>query len=143
MTVAEILRNKDPQIWTVPPRASLQTVIDMLATKHIGAVVIADRWGAMLGIVSERDVVRALSRRSGDGLDDIVYDHMTDEVFTACETDSVIDVAKRMSEGRFRHMPVLKNGLLVGIVSQGDIVKYRLEQMETEQKAMKEFIAAG
>ncbi len=143
MTVARILANKGRTVTTVPPRATLRDVVDVLAAKHIGALVIADAAGAMVGIVSERDVVRAIARRGVDALDDPVSDHITRDVVTACEADSVIQVVQTMSAGKFRHMPVVEAGALVGLGSTGDAVKYRLEQMEDEQSALRAYIATA
>ena len=143
MTVARILANKGRSVATVPPRATLRDVVDALAAKHIGALVIADETGAMVGIVSERDVVRAIARRGVDAMEDLVSDHMTRRVVTASESDSVIQVVQTMSAGKFRHMPVVDAGGLVGLVSIGDAIKYRLEQMEAEQSALREYIATA
>ena len=143
MTVARILANKGRTVTTVPPHATLRDVVDVLAAKHLGALVIADAAGAMVGIVSERDVVRAIARRGVDAMDDSVSDHMTRNVITASEADSVIQVVQTMSAGKFRHMPVLEAGVLVGLVSTGDAIKYRLEQMESEQSALREYIATA
>ena len=143
MTVARILARKGREVATVPPHASLRDVVDVLAAKHIGALVIVDIKGAMLGIVSERDVVRALAKQGADVLDDPVSRHMTKSVVAADESDSVIAIAQKMSNGRFRHMPVIADGRLVGMISTGDAVKYRLEEMEAEQSALREYIATA
>ena len=143
MTVAHILAGKGRSVATVPPHATLRDVVDVLAAKHIGAIVVTDDAGAMVGIVSERDVVRAIARRGVDALEDLVSDHMTRDVVTASESDSVIHVVQTMSAGKFRHMPVTEAGALVGIVSTGDAVKYRLEQMEAEHSALRDYIATA
>lgn len=142
MTVARILAGKGRAVTTVEPHATMRDVVDVLANKHIGAVVIADANGAMKGIVSERDVVRMLAKHGVDAMDDPVSSFMTKKVVTASEEDSIVEVARRMSAGRFRHMPVVGDGgHLVGIVSVGDAIKYRLEQMEAEQSALREYIS--
>lgn len=141
MTVARILAAKGRAVTTVRPHATMREVIAVLADKHIGAIVIADDEGVMKGIVSERDVVRVLARRGTDAMDDPVSSFMTKDVIAAAEDDGVLDIARRMSAGRFRHMPVVTDGRLVGIVSTGDAVKYRLEQMEAEQSALREYIS--
>lgn len=143
MTVARILARKGRGVTTAEPHVTLRDVIAVLADKHIGALIVADSTGAMLGIVSERDVVRALAAKGPDALDDPVSHVMTKEVVTASEEDGVIEIAQKMSNGRFRHMPVLKNGHIVGIVSTGDAIKYRLEQMEMEQSALRDYIATA
>ena len=143
MTVARILARKGRDIDTVRPNATMRDVVDVLAAKHIGALVIVDADGAMKGIVSERDVVRALATHGVDALEDPVARYMTTSVVTATEADTVVAVAQRMSSGRFRHMPVVEDGRLVGIVSVGDAIKHRLEQMEAEHSAMREYIATA
>ena len=143
MTVARILAGKGRIIVTVLPRATLRDVVDVLAAKHIGALIVVDGSGAMVGIVSERDVVRAIARRGVDGLEDAVSDHMTREVITAVGTDTVVEVVQKMSQGKFRHMPVMEHGKLTGIVSVGDAIKHRLEQMEAEQSALRNYIATA
>ena len=141
MTVARILAGKGRTVTTAKPHATMREVIDILAAKHIGALVIADDEGTMKGIVSERDVVRTLARHGVEAMNTPVSSFMTREVKSASEEDGVIDVARRMSAGRFRHMPVVTDGRLVGIVSVGDAIKYRLEQMEAEQSALREYIS--
>lgn len=143
MTVAHILAQKGRAVTTVQPHATVRDVVDALATRHIGAVVVADVEGRMHGIVSERDVVRALASRGCDALDDAVSGIMTKDVVTATEHDAILDVVGRMSRGRFRHMPVVADGRIAGIISTGDAVKYRLEQMEMEQSALREYIATA
>jgi CBS domain-containing protein len=143
MTVARILAAKGRHVTTVEPHATLRDVVDILAQKHIGAIVITDSTGRMLGIVSERDVVRALAKAGPDALDEAVSRYMTREVITASESDGVLEVAQKMSRGRFRHMPVLSEGRIVGIISTGDAIKYRLEQMERDQNALREYIATA
>ena len=141
MTVARILAGKGRSVTTVHPHATMREVVEVLADKHIGAIVVADDEGAMKGIVSERDVVRTLAKRGVEAMDAPVSSFMTRDVVSASEEDDVIEVARKMTIGRFRHMPVVADGRLVGIVSTGDAVKYRLEQMEAEQSALREYIA--
>lgn len=143
MTVAHILAQKGRAVATVQPHASVRDVVEILAAKHIGAIVVADIEGHMHGIVSERDVVRAIAARGCDALEDAVSSIMTKDVVTATEDDGIIDVVSRMSRGRFRHMPVIAGGRIAGIISTGDAVKYRLEQMEREQSALRDYIATA
>jgi CBS domain-containing protein len=143
MTVGRILTRKGRAVSTVEPHSTLADVIAVLGAKHIGALIVADSSGTMLGIVSERDIVRAIADHGADALQDPVSHVMTKNVVTASEDDSVIEIAQKMSNGRFRHMPVLKDGRIVGIVSTGDAIKYRLEQMEQEQSALREYIATA
>lgn len=143
MTVAHILEQKGRAVATVQPHATVRDVVEVLAAKHIGAIVVADVEGRMHGIVSERDVVRALAAQGCDALDDAVSSIMTKDVQTAEESDGILEVVGRMSRGRFRHMPVVAHGRVAGIISTGDAVKYRLAQMEQEQSALREYIATA
>ncbi len=143
MTVARVLAKKGREVETVQPHMTLRAAIDVLAAKHIGALVVVDASGAMKGIVSERDAVRAIAARGPNALDDSVSQFMTKDVVTTNEDQSVIEVVRSMSTGRFRHMPIMVDRRLVGIVSIGDAIKYRLEQMEAEQSALREYIATA
>jgi CBS domain-containing protein len=143
MSVARILASKGRDVVTMQPHQTLRDVVDALAAKHIGALIIADPAGKMHGIVSERDVVRALAQHGANALDDPVSHYMTKNVITATEEDTVHDVVGKMSKGRFRHMPVVVDDRIVGIVSVGDAIKFRLAQMEEEQSALREYIATA
>jgi CBS domain-containing protein len=142
MTIAQILANKGREVATTMPHRTMKEAADILSGRNIGAIVIADVQGSVLGILSERDIVRALATRGAIALDDSVSMHMTTRVATAVEEDTVLATVERMTEGRFRHVPVVKNGKLAGIISIGDVVKFRLEQMEHEQSALREYIAS-
>ena len=143
MTVGRILSKKGNSVTTVLPHTTMREVVDVLAAKHIGALVITDPDGAMVGIVSERDVVRALANHGEGAMAAEVSRFMTRDVVTATEDESVIRVAQKMSTGRFRHMPVIAGGRLIGLVSTGDAIKYRLEEMEAEQSVLREYIATA
>jgi CBS domain-containing protein len=143
MTVAHILALKGRDVATIGEHETVRDAAEQLAAKHIGSLVVCGRDGAMQGILSERDVVRAIARRGCDALDDNVTDIMTRDVTTATEEESVIGVVGKMSRGRFRHMPIVEDGRLVGMVSTGDAIKYRLEQMEQEHSALREYIATA
>lgn len=143
MTVARILARKGRRVTSVRPETTLRDVVDILADQHIGALIVTDTEERLIGIVSERDVVRALARTGPDALDRPVSDYMTARVVTASEADNVVHIAQTMSEGRFRHMPVVEDGRVVGIVSMGDAIKFRLEQMERDQDALREYIATA
>ncbi len=142
MSVDRLLQGKGRDVLTISPRATLQVVVDVLAIKHVGSLVVTDSFGMILGIVSERDVVRALAKRGSSALDDIVADYMTTDVTIAHEEDDVDAVLQLMNDGRFRHMPILDGKRLVGIVSQGDAIKYRLNQVKAEEVALREYISA-
>ena len=142
MTVARILARKGRDVTTTQPHRTLKEAADLLLARNIGAVVVADVQGTVLGILSERDIVRAISRRGVVALNDAVSTHMTSKVITAAEEDTVHAMVEKMNDGHFRHLPVVKNGRLAGIISIGDAVKFRIEEMEHEQSAMREYIAS-
>jgi CBS domain-containing protein len=143
MTVARILATKGREVLTAQPHRTLKEVAEILSARGVGAVVIADVQGSILGILSERDIVRAVGRRGAKALDDAASMHMTTQVVTTSEDETVLATVEKMNAGRFRHIPVLKDGRLAGIVSIGDVVKYRLAEMEHEQSALRDYIAAA
>lgn len=140
MTVSVILSRKGRAVETVSPDTSLKEVARVLADKKIGAVVVSDDGGAILGILSERDVVRAVARGGGAALEDQARAHMTKDVVTTSEDKTIVSVMEEMTTRRFRHMPVAQGVRLVGIVSIGDIVNHRLREMESEQAALRDYI---
>lgn len=142
MSVGGILRDKGREVFTLSSRATLQVVIDVLATRHVGSLVITDTFGSMIGIISERDVVRAIAARGSRALDDFVADYMTTDVTIAREDDDIDALLSKMSEGRFRHVPIFDGDRLAGIVSQGDAIKFRLGEMKVEHAAIREYILA-
>ena len=114
----------------------------MMSDKRIGAIIIAAPDGSIAGILSERDVVRAISAHGAEALDHLVSRHMTVKVVTAGEGDSVHEIMEMMTRGKFRHVPVVEDGKLTGIISIGDVVKHRLAEMEAEARAMRDYISA-
>lgn len=142
MTIARILAKKGREVVTTQPHRTLKEVAAVLTMRNIGAVVVADVLGSVLGILSERDIIRAVATRGIAALDDAVSMHMTAKVITAVEEDTVLATVEKMNAGRFRHLPVLKAGKLAGIVSIGDALKFRLEEIEHEESAMREYIAS-
>lgn len=143
MAVAHILRQKGAAVVTVEPDHSVQSIVDILARHRIGAVVVVDPQGAIAGIVSERDVVRAMAGDAAGVVRKTAKDIMTAKVRTCSPADSEADLMQMMTEGRIRHLPVVGNGKLAGMVSIGDLVKYRIEQMEAEADQMKTYIASA
>ena len=143
MNVSHVLADKDRDVLTVFPNCSLLDVVDVLAAEAVGALVVVDDRGALVGIISERDIVRAVAAGGSNALDRLVSDHMTRHVVTATLDESIVGVLKTMSAGRFRHVPILKDGRLVGIVSSGDVIKHRLRSLESEQTAFREYIATA
>lgn len=143
MAVAHILRHKGSDVVTVSPSDSVQTIVDTLARHRIGAVLVLDGQGGISGIVSERDVVRAMAGDAGGVLKKTAKDIMTVKVRTCQPSDSEADLMQLMTENRIRHLPVVSNGRLAGMVSIGDVVKLRMELIEREAEEMKTYIASA
>jgi CBS domain-containing protein len=140
MTVSIILAGKGRDVVSIEPNATLASAVALLADKRIGAALILGAGGRVAGILSERDIVRALAERGAKALDEPVSQTMTRKVSTCAENETVASIMERMTEGKFRHVPVVDQGQLVGIVSIGDVVKHRLLQMERETAAMHDYI---
>jgi CBS domain-containing protein len=143
MLVSHILRQKGRDVVTVAPTAVLADVARTLAKRKIGAVVVLNQQGEVTGVISERDIVRALAEDSGSALARMAGDYMTRTIATCEEADTIEKIMEVMTQGRFRHVPVVERGRLVGIVSIGDVVKTRIEESEREASALKQYIAAG
>lgn len=143
MSIAHILKEKGSEVVTLPVDVTLADVAKTLAEKRIGAIVLTDKEGVVAGIVSERDVVRMIGQAGPACLDDSVRDAMTMEVQTCTESTTLDQAMAMMTHGRFRHIPVIKDGKLAGIVSIGDIVKYKIAAVEEEADQLREYIAAG
>jgi CBS domain-containing protein len=127
-------------IINIEPTATLAAAAKLLSTHRIGAVVILGAGGRLAGILSERDIVRAVSEHGAAALDLPVGQAMTRSVSTCGEDDNIAGIMERMTAGKFRHMPVLADGLPIGIVSIGDVVKQRLDEIERESEAMRDYI---
>ena len=140
MTVATILAAKGRHIVTTEPHHSLQEAARLLAERRIGAVLIVGQDGSLEGILSERDIVRAVALRGAGALDDTVEAHMTRNVVTCAETSLIAEVMEEMTKGRFRHLPVVTDGRLVGMVSIGDVVKQRIAEAEAESRSLRDYI---
>ena len=140
MTVSIILDCKGREVVTIEPSASLASAVGLLVEKRIGAVLILGADRRVIGILSERDVVCALAERGAGALEEPVSQTMTRKVSTCNENESVFNIMERMTDGKSRHVPVVDQGQLVGIVSIGDVVKHRLNEMERESTAMHDYI---
>jgi CBS domain-containing protein len=140
MDVATILRQKGRAVTTARPTATLLEVAAKLAAKRIGAILIVGTGGEIAGIVSERDIIRALSAFGPDCLARPVSETMTKQVVTCRETDTLDELMVMMTTRRFRHLPVMADGALVGIISIGDVVKHHVAEVEMEAVAMREYI---
>jgi CBS domain-containing protein len=143
MTVARILSSKGREVITTQPHKTLNEIAELLNSRRIGAVIVADSHNPILGIISERDIVRAIAQKGPASLNDAVSLHMTTKVVTTAEDESVHATVEKMTAGRFRHLPVVDDGKLTGIVSIGDVVKYRLAEVEHEHSAMRDYIATA
>ena len=143
MTVAHILQGKGKGIVTVTPDSPVREALALLAEKRIGTVVVSPDGMSVAGILSERDVVRELAARGAALLDESVGTVMTTSVQTCTASDNTRRLLERMTEGRFRHMPVVEGDRLVGMVSLGDAVKYRLEEVRDERNALRDFVAGA
>lgn len=141
MTVAAILRHKGTDIVHVRPNATLYDVSVMLAEYDIGAVLVRDDAGRVLGIVSERDVVRNLAAHDCDALSLSVEEVMTRDVVTATPRTTAVRALEMMTEGRFRHLPVMDGDRLQGLISIGDVVKQRISQQEHEVDSLKAYVS--
>jgi CBS domain-containing protein len=143
MTVKAILSRKGSDIVTIAPTASLTDAVKLLAERRIGALVVTGPDKHVAGILSERDIVRSVAERGHAALDDNVGSVMTRKVTTCTEADTIAVLAERMTSGRFRHLPVVDQGRLVGVISIGDVVKFRIEEMAHESEALREYIATA
>ena len=142
MNVKAILaaKKRGGDIIGIEPTASLAAAAKLLAAHRIGSLVIRGAGGRVAGILSERDIVRALSEQGASALDVPVGQAMTRDVETCGEDESCASIMERMTAGKFRHMPVLRGGKLAGLISIGDVVKQRVDEIERESEAMRDYI---
>ena len=140
MNVETILRNKGNWVATIRPDATIAEAVDMLHKERIGAIVVSEDGAGVDGILSERDIVKAVSAGGAAALEEKITARMTREVITCGPQDTMAELMGRMTAGRFRHLPVVENGRLVGIISIGDVVKHRLAEMERESSALRDYI---
>ena len=141
MTVAAILGEKGNNVLTASPSTTIEQITKILGSKKIGAIVIMDDDETVCGIVSERDVVRHLANMGAGILDAEVSTCMTHKVISCTQSDTVDDVMAQMTKNRFRHLPVIEKGKLMGIISIGDVVKRKIEKAERDAEDLKKYIA--
>ena len=139
MTVRTILDTKGHQIQSIEPEAKLAAAIKILSERKIGAVLVMSQ-GRVEGILSERDIVRVVGERGAAALDEPVSAVMTRKVVSCKQADTVAAIMEMMTSGKFRHLPVLEDDRVVGLISIGDIVKWRVGEYEAEQEALREYI---
>ena len=143
MNVEHILSEKGREVVTIGPDLTLKEAARILSDKRIGALVVSDSAHPVLGILSERDIVRAVAATGAAALDEPVSRHMTQKVVTYTSRSAINDLMETMTTGKFRHVPIVENGKLIGIVSIGDIVKFRVAEIESESRALREYIATA
>jgi CBS domain-containing protein len=142
MNVAKILETKGSETVTIPANAEISEAVEMLSRHNIGALVVVDDDGAVAGILSERDIVRRLRGFAGTLLGQPVSSLMTPHP-VACKREDTVDEVMQMMTGRhFRHMPVVEDGRLIGVISIGDVVKTKIEVTENEAAALRDYIAS-
>lgn len=141
--IADLLRHKGTEVVTAVPELSVSGLLEDLSRHNIGAMVVVDEAGRLVGIVSERDVVRRLNERGAEVLHAPIAEIMTTQVVTCEPGEAVNNLAAIMTERRIRHMPVVENGRLVGLVSIGDVVRSRIEQLESQSEQLESYIARG
>jgi CBS domain-containing protein len=142
MRIADVLRSKGGEVATIEPDATVGDLLAGLASHNIGAMVVKGADG-VAGIVSERDIVRQLHARGASVLSQSVSEIMTAVVSTCSKSDTVDSLTRLMTENRVRHVPVVENGELIGIVSIGDVVKTRMEELEAEHEQLHSYISQG
>jgi CBS domain-containing protein len=140
MIVKSILSAKGSEVISIEPTATLEAAVAKLTKHRIGALLVLGPDRRVIGILSERDIVRALGERGADALKEPLSQVMTRNVVTCSQSDTVGVLMERMTTGRFRHLPVVEQDQLIGIVSIGDVVKHRLQEIEQEAGALRDYI---
>lgn len=143
MLISQILKDKGDLVFTATPAETIANVAGQLYERRIGAVVVVDDAGAVIGIVSERDIVRIVAQEGASCLSNAVEVCMTRDVVFAAPGETVDSLLSRMTDRRLRHLPVVRDGRLAGIVSIGDLVKHKISEVEAEADGLKQYIAAG
>ncbi len=143
MNVRTILSAKGSNVETIPPSASITDAAKQLRNRNLGALIVSDSGTTVDGILSERDIIRALAIDGAQTLDKRVDDLMTANVHTCTPDDTVANIMGTMTAKRIRHVPVVDNNALCGMISIGDVVKIRLEEVESEAHALRDYISSG
>ncbi len=140
MILEQILREKGGQVYAVAESASLKEAAELLDARKVGAMVILGESGSLIGVISERDIVRAVARGGAGALKNPVSDSMTRQVVTAKPNETIEIAMDRMTDRRVRHLPVLDGGRLIGVISIGDLVKWRIAEAAAEVAAIRSYI---
>jgi len=143
MLVAHILNEKGRDVVSIRPEATLQDAAAVLTRHRIGALIVRGESGTLLGIISERDIVRAVAEHGQAALDLAVSTRMTADVAVCDESSTIAEIMETMTRYRFRHLPVIRDGKISGIISIGDVVKSRIDETLRETEALKEYIATA
>lgn len=143
MLVSHILREKGRDVLAIPASATLFEAARVLAKNQIGALIVRNGNGKLVGIIAEREIVRAIADEGAAALALTVADRMVSDVATCEENDTIAEIMETMTRCRFRHMPVVEGGQVAGIISIGDVVKIRIAETLREAQALKEYIATG
>ena len=142
MKLADLLRDKNPEIYRIGSKSSIATAAVILTEKRIGALLVEDEDGNIVGILSERDIVRGMGPHGADLHDVEVAELMTQNVIRCSAGDSVNEAMAMMTDRRIRHLPVFDGEELIGFISIGDLVKYRINEVQAEAEAMRAYIAS-
>ena len=143
MYVADILNAKGTEVFTTGPAETVEATARLLNVRRIGAVLVRDGKDNVIGVISERDIIHGVAVNGARALDMEVRDLMTSEVVSCKPTDTISEVMRVMTTHRFRHLPVMEDGALKGMVSIGDVVKYRLEETEMEARVLRDYVIAS
>ncbi|MDB5433215.1 MAG: inosine-5-monophosphate dehydrogenase [Caulobacter sp.] len=143
MLVSQILKDKGDLVFTASPNETVGAVAALLHSRRVGAMVVVDEDGGVVGILSERDIVSAVAESGPGGLTKTIAGFMTRDVIFAQPHEKVDDLLERMTDRRIRHLPVVRDGRLAGIISIGDLVKSKISEVEAEASGLKAYIAAG
>ena len=143
MTVAHILEEKGSNVYSVAPAASVAEAAKLLTEAGIGALLVLEESGKVCGVLSERDIVQGLAEQGAAALDEPVESLMTRELFSTTPTSTIPSVMELMTSRRVRHLPVMEDGKLKGVISIGDVVKHRIAEAQQEAEALKSYIQGG
>ena len=143
MLVSQILKDKGDLVFTASPQETVGAAAALLHTRKVGAMVVVDGDEAIVGILSERDIVRVIAKEGASALNKPITACMSAEVIFAHPEESIDILLERMTDRRIRHLPVVRDGRLAGIISIGDLVKYKINEAQAEADGLKAYIAAG